>query len=59
MMMMMIYIYIYTYIDVSCITLMTLDYGNYDIFLITGNAGLLASTLGTQTPDPRTLNTHD
>ena len=29
----------------SCITLRTLNYGNYGIFLILGNAGFIASTV--------------
>ena len=37
-----------------CITLKTLDYGNYGIFLIMGNAGFIPSTvargLGFRTP---------
>ena len=40
-----IYVYIYTYIYISCITLMTLDYGNHGIFLIVGNAGCISSTV--------------
>ena len=32
--------------DKSCITLRTLNYGNYGIFLIMGNAGFCPSTVG-------------
>ena len=30
----------------SCMTLRTLNYGNYGIFLIMGNAGFCPSTVG-------------
>ena len=30
----------------GCIAFMTLDYGDYDIFLTMGNAGLISSTVG-------------
>ena len=33
------------YIYKSCITIMTLDYGSYAIFLLMGNAGFISSTV--------------
>ena len=38
----------------SYIILMTLNYGNYGIFLIMGNAGFVSSTVG-KVPKPNTL----
>ena len=38
-------IYIYIYIYISCITLRTLKYGKYGIFLVRGNAGCMSSTV--------------
>ena len=40
-----IYIYIYIYIYKSCIALKTLNYGNYGICLIVGNAELISATV--------------
>ena len=33
------------YIYISCITLMTLDYGRYGLLLIIGSAGFISSTV--------------
>ena len=47
-----LYIYIYVCMCISCITLMTLDYGNYGFFLIMSNAvGLLVIILFTGAQD--------
>ena len=39
------YIYMYIYIYISCITLRTLNFGNYGMCLILGNAGFMSSTV--------------
>ena len=40
----------------GCITARTLNYGNYGIFIIMGNAGLISSTVGLRVERLGTLN---